>query len=51
MAALYEKTTVLTGLTGVIGVRLQAVDHMVVGLEQHDVFRCVSVPDENVSTV
>lgn len=39
------------GLTGVIGVRLQTVDHVVVGFEQHEVFCGVSVPDEDVSAV
>lgn len=39
------------GLTGVVRVRLQAVDHVVVGFEQHEVLCCVSVPDEDVSAV
>lgn len=39
------------GLTGVEGVRLQAVDHVVVGLEQHEVLGGVSVPDEDVAAV
>lgn len=38
-------------LTGVKRVRLQAVDHMVVGLQQHQVLSCVSVPDEDVATI
>lgn len=38
-------------LTGVEGVRLQAVDHVVVGFEQHEVLRGVSVPDEDVAAV
>lgn len=38
-------------LTGVIGVWLQAVHHVVVGFEQHEVLRCVSVPDEDVAAV
>ena len=39
------------GLTGVKGVRLQAVDHVVVGFEQHQVLGGVSVPDEDVAAV
>lgn len=39
------------GLTRVEGVRLQAVDHVVVGLQQHEVLGRVSVPDEDVATV
>lgn len=39
------------GLTGVVGVRLQAVDHVVVGLQQHEVLGRVSVPDEDVAAV
>lgn len=39
------------GLTGVKGVRLQAVDHVVVGLQQHEVLCRVSVPDEDVAAV
>lgn len=39
------------GLTGVVGVRLQAVNHVVVGFEQHEVLCGVSVPDEDVATV
>lgn len=31
--------------------RLQAVDHVVVGLEQHEVLRGVSVPDKDVAAV
>lgn len=38
-------------LTGVIRVRLQAVDHMVVGLQQHQVLSRVSVPDEDMATI
>lgn len=38
-------------LTGVVGVRLQAVDHVVVGLQQHEVLGRVSVPDEDVAAV
>lgn len=38
-------------LTGVEGVWLQAVDHVVVGFEQHEVLRGVSVPDEDVAAV
>lgn len=38
-------------LTGVEGVGLQAVDHMVVGLQQHEVLCRVSVPDEDVAAV
>lgn len=30
---------------------LQAVDHVVVGLQQHEVLRRVSVPDEDVAAV
>lgn len=39
------------GLTGVVGVWLQTVDHMVVCFQQHEVLRSVSVPDEDVATV
>lgn len=39
------------GLTGVVGVRLQAVDHVVIGLEQHEVLCGVSVPDKDVAAV
>lgn len=39
------------GLTGVVGVRLQTVDHMVVCFQQHEVLGSVSVPDEDVATV
>ncbi len=39
------------GLTRVVGVRLQAVDHVVVGFEQHEVLCGVSVPDEDVAAV
>lgn len=38
-------------LTGVIRVRLKAVDHMVISLQQHQVLSCVSVPDEDVATI
>lgn len=39
------------GLTGVVGVWLQTVDHMVVCFQQHEVLRSVSVPDEDVAAV
>lgn len=39
------------GLTGVVGVRLQTVDHMVVCFQQHEVLGSVSVPDEDVAAV
>lgn len=39
------------GLTGIVGVWLQAVDHVVVGLQQHEVLGRVSVPDEDVAAV
>lgn len=39
------------GLTGVVGVWLQTVDHVVVCFEEHEVLRSVSVPDEDVATV
>lgn len=39
------------GLTGVVGVWLQTVDHMVVCFQEHEVLCCVSVPDEDVATV
>lgn len=38
-------------LTGVVRVRLQAVDHVVVSFKQHEVLGGVSVPDEDVSAV
>lgn len=39
------------GLTGVVGVWLQTVDHVVVCFQQHEVLGSVSVPDEDVATV
>lgn len=39
------------GLTGVVGVWLQTVDHMVVCFQEHEVLCSVSVPDEDVATV
>lgn len=39
------------GLTRVIWVRLQAVNHVVVGFEQHEVLCSVSVPDEDVAAI
>lgn len=38
-------------LTGVVRMRLQAVDHVIVGLQQHQVLPRVSVPDEDVAAV
>ena len=38
-------------LTGFIRVWLQTVDHVVVSLQQHQMFACVAVQDEDVSTV
>lgn len=39
------------GLTRVIRVRLQAVDHVVVGFQQHEVLCSVSVPNEDVAAI
>ena len=46
-----EPSGAVTELTGVVGVRLQAVDHVVVCFQQHEVLCGVPVPDEDVTAV